>query len=322
MARARLALFPAKSAVTRWASESSEKRLTHSSPASTSCGPQLGVRYHPAGGLGGRLGVAGRNQHRASLGQLGHAAHSRRDHRQAGGERLEEHLGHALGPGHVQEHVAVPVEVPEPAVERHVAEQLGVLLHAGRPQRTGKLVLHGAVTAHHEPPAGVVLAQPREHLREQEGVLLGVEPADAEHAQIPVVRTGQSVLARCHVLVVHQRDDYRQYLAASIATGKIGPDGHERVDPAQRAPYALEKERRQQDAAAAADGGCACGSGSPGARRAPPAAGAEPPRPRTPSPAGAARGARPRPRRRAASRSGAPSAPWPRPRSRGRESLA
>ena len=128
-----------------------------------------------------------------------------------------------------------------------------MLLHAGRAQRLGELFLHGAVTAHHEPPARVVLAQAREHLGQQEGVLLGVEPTDAEHAQIPVVGTGQGVLARCHVLVVHQRDHYRQNLTPAIATGEIGPDRHERVDPAQRAPHALEQER--------GDAGCPGGRG-------------------------------------------------------------
>jgi hypothetical protein len=103
----------------------------------------------------------------------------------------------------VQEHVAVAVALPQPAVERHVAEQLGVVLVSVGAEALGQLVAHRPDAAHDEPPPRVLAPQPREHVGEEQRVLLRVEPADAERGQLPVVRTGESLFTRSDVLLVH-----------------------------------------------------------------------------------------------------------------------
>ena len=60
---------------------------------------------------GGGLGVTGRHEQRGALRSRRHAPDGGGDGRQAGGERLDQHLREALGPGHVHKRVAASVQI-------------------------------------------------------------------------------------------------------------------------------------------------------------------------------------------------------------------
>ncbi len=138
---------------------------------------QLGVGEQRPDGGGGGLRVAGRDEHRGAVGDRAHAADVGGDHGRAGGERLEQHLRQALGPGDVQEEVAAAVAVEQPAVERDVAEQLGPVGDAELLQAGAQVGLERALADDLQP---VRRAELGEDVGEQQRVLLRLQAPDGE----------------------------------------------------------------------------------------------------------------------------------------------
>src|SRR5439155_13417239 len=96
----------------------------------------------------------------------------------------------------MKERVAAAVLLPEARPVRHVAEQLPGVFEPELRDAGGQPLGERALAGHGEPPGAVAPPQAREHLCEKQRVLLGIEPADAEHPQAAVPRPRQCVLDR------------------------------------------------------------------------------------------------------------------------------
>jgi succinoglycan biosynthesis protein ExoA len=162
--------------------------------------PQRRVVDQALDGVGGGGGVVRRDEQRA-VAERAHPTDGGGHRRQPAGVSLDQDLREPLGPGHVQERVACAVQLEQPPVERDVAADLAVVgepeLLDARHEGIGQV----ALAAHDQPPACVPLAQQHEHLGEQQGILLGVEPPDCEELEGlgvigPVRRAGASLDVR------------------------------------------------------------------------------------------------------------------------------
>ena len=151
---------------------------------------------------GGRRRVAGLDQERGLADGIRHAANRGRDHRQARRERLEQRLRQPLGPGHVQEGVARAIHVEQAVGDRHVAEQVGVVGDTEVLEPLPELAFHRALAAHEQPEPLVALPQARQHVGQQQRVLLGLQPADGQHAQLPAVPHALCGIVRVDDLVL------------------------------------------------------------------------------------------------------------------------
>ena len=126
--------------------------------------------------------VAGLHQQRA-VAERAHPADGGGNRRQSARVRLDQDLRKPFGARDVQEYMAAPVELEQPAVKRDVTAQLTVIgkpaLLNARQQRGGEVPL----AAHDQTPARIPVAQQRQDVGEQQGVLLGIEPADGQQRQ-------------------------------------------------------------------------------------------------------------------------------------------
>ena len=104
---------------------------------------------------------------------------------QTRGERLDQHLGHALRPRDVQKGVGAVVGIAKPGVDSDVSAQGDHVLQTELRDPAGELALERPLSVHVEPPRRVTVpvgGQARHRLGEQERVLLGVEAANGEDA--------------------------------------------------------------------------------------------------------------------------------------------
>lgn len=197
-------------------------------------------------------GVAGLDQHRAGA-ERAHAANRSGDARQAAGVGLDQHLGKPLGARHVQEHVALPVQLEQASVERNVPPQLAVVgqseLLDPSPQLRGEV----SFSTYEQPPAGIPLAEEREHVGQQQRVLFGIDAPDGQQRQpIAVVGAVGGLGAGGDVGRTDEGDRHVQHGGGvSVAAGDVWPDGDHRAGERERAPNGLEGPGRQLDQAVA-----------------------------------------------------------------------
>ena len=175
----------------------------------------------------------------------------RRGHdRQPGGERLEEHLGHPLCPRDVQEEMTLPVEPIEPIVHRDVPAKVRVFGHPEPIEPLHQLFLHWAVATDDQAPPRIVLAEQRQHVGEQQWVLLALQPADGENGQL--VRVITALVGILDRGLIDQGDvDPERRNRMAVATLQVRPDDDDRMPPGKHPPRALEEEGQGAERAAA-----------------------------------------------------------------------
>ncbi len=195
-------------------------------------GAQGAVARQPVQSGRRRRTVIGRHQQAAIAGQRGDAPNISRHHREPGCERLEQHLWDALRVRDVDQHVALSVEIPEPAVDWHVAVESSTIQHPERAQARGQGVEQRTGATHGQTPTLIFGERSGEDVGEQQRVLLGIEPADAEHPQLWTVIRSREVPAAHDLIGCQQRD-----------VGHVGGAG---VPVAQREVRSHHHHRRRQ----------------------------------------------------------------------------
>ena len=101
----------------------------------------------------------------------------------------------------MQERVAVAVQVEQARPEGNVAQQLCPLGDPELAQAILQRRLHGALPADDQPPAIAAAHEARQHVGQQQGVLLGLQPADADHPQLAPVGAFERRLGGNEVLL-------------------------------------------------------------------------------------------------------------------------
>ena len=208
-----------------------------------------GHRLH-RGGSGG--GVARLDQQRAAA-ERSNPANGGGDGRRAARVRLGQHLRKALGARDVQEHVAPPVEIEQASVERDVSAQLAV---TGQPAPFDARLERGSevpLTAHDETPSRIPLAQQREDVREEQRVLLGIEPPDGQKRQLRrIVGAASGLLAGVDVGLADQGDGRVQDpRGVPVATRDVGAHRDHGRHQRERAPSRFKRTRGEVQTAAA-----------------------------------------------------------------------
>ena len=191
---------------------------------------------------GGRARVVGRYE-QGGIAQRPHASDGGGDGRQATGVGLDQDLRQTFGSRDVQEGMTAPVGVEQAAVEGDVAAQVARI---GEPELTQALAEqagHVSLSADDQTPAGVALAQQRNHLREQQGILFGVESSDRQQGEdVVVVGADRSTPAGLNILGGDQRDRGSEHgRRATVAGGEIGADCDHRVAQREQPPTALQR---------------------------------------------------------------------------------
>ena len=80
--------------------------------------------------------------------------------------------------------MTLPVEPFEPIVHRDVPAKVRVFAHTEPIEPLHQLFPHWAVAADDQAPARIVLAEKRQHVGEQQWVLLALQPPDGENGQL------------------------------------------------------------------------------------------------------------------------------------------
>lgn len=204
--------------------------------------PQLRVVDQGAYGRRSRGGVVGRHQ-QGAVPQRPHAPHSGGDRRQPACVGLDQHLGQALGVRDVQKSVALAVQVEEAAVKGNVPAQLAGVPEAQLRDARLEQAGHVPLSADNETPTGIALSQQRDHVRQEQRVLLGVDPSHGqEDERIAVIGAAGGALPGLDVASGDQRDGRCEDGGrAPVAGGEVGSDGDNRVTQREHPPAALER---------------------------------------------------------------------------------
>ncbi len=199
------------------------------------------VDQAPDGGNGGGP-VIGVDQQRA-VAERAHATDGGRNGGQPGRVGLDQHLGQTLGARDVQEDVAVSIEVEQTLVERDEAAHIATVEQSKLIDPSVQLPLEVSLAAHDQLEAPILLTQAPQHIDEEERVLLGIEPSDAQQREgIGVVGSPGGASASFHIARRDERDgDFQEAPGVTIALGEVrtnDDNGREKCEPA---PDGLQK---------------------------------------------------------------------------------
>jgi hypothetical protein len=169
-----------------------------------------------------RGAVAGRNDDSPLTlrERLGDAAYIGGDDRQPGRGCLVEHLRKPLGQRHVQEGIGAPVMLPQLLAGGDVARKLERRAEAKRLRLLLEMLPQRAVSDHLQSPVSF-RPEPGQNLRQQQGVLLGLEPSDGEDAD-GVSPFGIRLLLGCELGFANQGDATYERLASAVVLRELG----------------------------------------------------------------------------------------------------
>jgi hypothetical protein len=105
-----------------------------------------------------------------------------------------------------------------------------MLAHPKPVEPLDQLIPERAVAADDQPPPRLALAEPCEHVGEQQGILLRLESADGENVQFARVVTAALAARSLDRRLVDQRDVHLQHCSGPPITAlEVRPDDDDRI---------------------------------------------------------------------------------------------